>query len=123
AIHPGKPYSHVLPLPAGIDEQELRASLTSAGKELVAYTPIRVTPTAAPKPVQPPAAPRDIQTAEELYLTGLRIDQFHDPNLDPDPYWEEALRRDPGDTRVNTALGVLYFKKARFADAEQRFRT
>ena len=38
----------------------------------------------------------------ELYLTGLRIEQFHNPTLDPDPYWEEALKRDPGDVRVNT---------------------
>ena len=44
------------------------------------------------------------------------------PALDPLAYWQEALRRDPGDTRVNTALGINYFKKARFAEAEGLFR-
>jgi tetratricopeptide (TPR) repeat protein len=57
-----------------------------------------------------------------LYLTGLRIEQFHDPNLDPEPYWEEALRRDPGDVRVNTALGIKAFRQARYTDAERLLR-
>ena len=53
---------------------------------------------------------------------GLKIEQFHDPALDPEPYWEEALKRDPGDARVNTALGIRELKQARFADAEAHFR-
>ena len=74
-----------------------------------------------PKPVgEPPPAPEQIKTNEELYLTGLRIEQFHTAGpADPLAYWQEALRRDPGDVRVNTALGIHYFKKARFAEAEQ----
>ncbi|HUT47144.1 MAG TPA: tetratricopeptide repeat protein, partial [Sedimentisphaerales bacterium] len=39
-----------------------------------------------------------------------------------DPYWLEALRRDPGDVRVNTALGINYLKRARFEEAENLFR-
>lgn len=75
-----------------------------------------------PEPVRAPLPPEESETNEELYLTGLRIEQFHNPALDPDPYWEEALRRDPGDVRVNIALGINYLKKGRFADAEQLFR-
>ena len=75
-----------------------------------------------PEPVKAPPSPGDIKTNEELYLTGLWIDQFHDPTLDPEPYWEEALRRDPGDVRVNTALGIRCLKKARFTEAEKLFR-
>ena len=75
-----------------------------------------------PKPVRPPLEPSDIKTNEELYLTGLRIDQFHNPSLEPDPYWEEALKRDPGDVRVNTAMGILCIKRARYEDAEKYLR-
>jgi len=121
-INPGKPYVRQVPVPAGVDEHDLRASLSVGGKELVSYSPIRLKPYPMPKPVANPETPQAIKTNEELYLTGLRIEQFHDPNLDPDPYWEEALRRDPGDVRVNTALGITYFKKARFAEAEKLFR-
>ena len=70
----------------------------------------------------PPAAPKDIKTNEELYLTGLRAQQFHDPVVDPIPYWEEALRRDPGDARVNTAMGITSFGKARYEEAEKYLR-
>ncbi len=122
AIDPGKPYVKEVPLPAGLDEHDLRASLSVEGRELVAYSPVRLQPHPMPKPVQNPPKPQAIKTNEELYLTGLRIEQFHDPNLDPVPYWEEALRRDPGDVRVNTVLGINRFKKARFADAERLFR-
>ena len=63
-----------------------------------------------------PAAPADIKTNEELYLIGLRAEQFHDPNLSIRmPYWQEALRRDPGDVRVNTVLGIGSYRKARYA--------
>ncbi len=122
AINPGRPYVNRVPVPAGMDEQDLRASISVRGRVLVSYSPARPKPYLMPKPVTPPPAPQEIKTNEELYLTGLRIEQFHDPNLDPEPYWEEALRRDPGDVRVNTALGIVYFKKARFAEAEELLR-
>ncbi len=122
AIDPGRPYTKKLAIPAGIDEHDLRASISADGKELVSYSPIRLTPEPMPKPVTSPLPPAKVKTVEELYLIGLRAEQFHDPSIAPEPYWQEALRRDPGDARVNTALGINYFKKARFAEAEQLFR-
>jgi len=121
-INPAKPFTTKVNLPAGIDQYSLRASISANGKELVSYSPIRLEKLPMPEPVTPPPPPQEIKTNEELYLTGLRIEQFHNPDLDPEPYWEEALRRDPGDVRVNTALGINYLKKARFADAEKHFR-
>lgn len=122
AINPGKPYMKEVAVPEGVDEHDLRASISAGGKELVGYQPIRLEKKAMPETVKAPAEPKDIKTNEELYLTGLWIEQFHNPTLDPDPYWEEALRRDPADARVNTALGTRYLKMARFADAETLFR-
>jgi tetratricopeptide (TPR) repeat protein len=122
AISPGEPYVKRASVPAGVDGHDLRASLSVGGKELVGYSPIRLRPEAMPAPVQAPPPPEEINTNEELYLTGLRIDQFHNPALEPDPYWEEVLRRDPGDARVNTALGTAYLKRGRSEEAEQRFR-
>ena len=72
-----------------------------------------------PAPAVPPPAPKDIKTTEDLYLTGLRLEQFHNPSLEPDPYYEEALKRDPADIRNNTALAILYIKRGRFAEAEK----
>ena len=122
AINPAKPYVKQVAVPAGIDEHDLVASLWEGSRELVSYSPIRLTHQAAPPVVTPPPPPQDLKTNEELYLVGLRAQQFHDPNIDPLPYWLEGLRRDPGDTRVNTVLGITAFTRARYSDAEQYLR-
>jgi tetratricopeptide (TPR) repeat protein len=123
AINPGKPYTKQVPVPAGIDEHDLVASISDGGRELVSYSPIRLTPEQAPPGVTNPPAPADVKTNEELYLIGLRAQQFHDPVSDPMSYWEEALRRDPGDSRVNTVLGITAYTKAKYAEAEKYLRT
>ncbi len=122
AINPAKPFVKQVPVPAGTDEHDLRASISAGGKELVSYSPIRLVPEPRPKAVTPPLAPADIKTNEELLLAGQRLEQFHSAALDPFPYWEEALRRDPGDARVNTDMGIAYLKQARYAEAERYLR-
>jgi tetratricopeptide (TPR) repeat protein len=84
---------------------------------------VKLEPEAMPDPVTPYPPPDQMKTNEELYLGGLRIEQFHAPAASPDPYWQEALRRDPGDVRVNTAMGIDCIKAGRFADAEKYLRT
>lgn len=126
-LDPAHPLKHSAALPAGTRSHELRASLCDAsGRELIAWQPEPEPPSGVRQPlppaVVPPAEPKNVATTEELYLTGLRLEQFHNPALEPDPYYEEALRRDPGDVRSNTALGVLYLKRGRFAEAETLLR-
>ena len=75
-----------------------------------------------PKPMVPPGPPAEMKTNEELYLTGLRLEQFHNPAVDPYAYYEEALRRDPDDYRTNVALALLDLKRGLYAEAEQRLR-
>ncbi len=123
AINPGKPFTKAVQLPAGTDEHDLTASISDGGKVLVAYTPLLREPMKQPKAVTPPPAPADVKTMEELYLIGLRAQQFHSPTVDPQPYWQEALRRDPSDVRVNTVQGITSYKKARYAEAEKYLRT
>ncbi|MCX5644249.1 MAG: DUF5107 domain-containing protein [Phycisphaerae bacterium] len=122
AINPGNPYVREVAFPAGADEHDLRVSLAVDGSELVAYSPVKLQPEDKPVPVTsfPPA--EQMKTNEELYLAGLRIEEFHAPNATGDPYWQEALNRDPGDVRVNTALGIKAIKAGRFAEAEQYLR-
>jgi tetratricopeptide (TPR) repeat protein len=123
AINPGKPYVKQIDLPAGIDEHDLRATLEAEGKELVAYSPVKFLPEAMPAPVTNWPAPVDIKSDDELYFAGMRIDQFHTPgDVSPDPFWQEALKRDPGDVRVNTALGIESIKAGLYAQAETYLR-
>jgi tetratricopeptide (TPR) repeat protein len=122
SINPAKPYTHQVALPAGVDMHDVRASLSADGRELVAYAPLRLEPTPRPAVVTPPPAPGATTNNEELFLAGQRIDQFHDPAHEAEPYWQEVLQRDPGDTEANTSLGLLDLRQAKFPSAEQHFR-
>ncbi|MHC4363889.1 MAG: tetratricopeptide repeat protein [Planctomycetota bacterium] len=123
-IGPDKPFVKEVPVSAGIKETDLRTSLfTSANEELITYKPVKQTyDPNLPEVVQPPPAPEDIDTVEELYLTALRIEQFHNPTLDPYSYYKEALKRDPGDSRVNIALAIDYNKRSMFEQAEKNLK-
>jgi tetratricopeptide (TPR) repeat protein len=124
-ISPEMPFRKEIMIPEGIRDTDLRAALHAAdGRELVSYQPVAKEPPAElPEPVQRPPAPEEIQTIEELYLTGLRVEQIHNPSVDPFDYYEEALKRDPGDARTNTIVGINYLKQGRFAQAENHLRT
>ncbi len=121
-LSPGSPYTKKVDLPAGTQETELRAALLdNLGRELVAYQPVKREPAPRPEAVTAPEHPEKIKTNEELLLAGQRLEQFHSAAMEPDPYYEEALRRDPGDYRVNTALGLMHLKRGRFEDARKLF--
>ena len=122
AINPGKPFMKDVPLPAGADEHDLRAALSAGGHELVAYSPIKLVPEPRPAVVTNFPAPAQFKTNEELYLAGLRVDQFHAPAATGEPFWQEALNRDPGDLRVNTVMGIEAIRGGRFAEAEKYLR-
>ncbi|RPJ55046.1 MAG: DUF5107 domain-containing protein [Acidobacteria bacterium] len=122
-IGPDKPFRQEVPVPAGIQETDLRVSLVAAdGRELIAYQPISRKNPPLPDTAKAPAAPKDIKTNEELYLTGLRVEQIHNPTVDPLQYYLEAVKRDPGDSRSNTALGINYLKRGRYEDAATHLR-
>jgi tetratricopeptide (TPR) repeat protein len=94
--------------------------LSSSKETLISYEPVeREYDPELPDIVKAPPAPEDIERIEELYLTGLRLEQIHNPRLNPDDYFEEALRRDPGDSRTNTILGVKYNKRGMYEKAER----
>jgi tetratricopeptide (TPR) repeat protein len=123
-LGPEQPWTKTLALPEGVPADDLTLALLDAkGRELIRYqTPKPRTPGELPMPVEPPLPPAQVKTTEELYLIGLRLEQFHNPALEPDPYYAEALRRDPDDVRTNTALGILYCKRGRFQQAEQHLQ-
>ena len=68
------------------------------------------------------AAPADVATVEELYLTGAHLEQYRHATRSPEPYWREALRRDPGHVAQHTALAARRYRAARFEAAEYHLR-
>ena len=76
-----------------------------------------------PDPAEAALLPKDIKTNEQLFLTGLHLEQYRHATWSPMDYYEEALRRDPLDVRCNNALGLWYIRKGRFDKAEGYLRT
>lgn len=124
-ISPSDPFTADIPVDPEVLEDELEFTLeTGDGEQLLYYRPAEHHAPDEPKPpaLEPPAGPEEMETIEELYLTGLRLDQFYNASLDPMPYYEEALRRDPGDYRVNTQLGILAIKDLDWEKAAKRLQ-
>jgi tetratricopeptide (TPR) repeat protein len=94
----------------------------SKGKILVKWSPekdeIRPIPDAAKSALEP----KDISSIEQLYLTGLHLEQYRHATYSPVDYYKEALSREPGDVRNNNAMGLWFLRKAQFTKAEPYFR-
>ncbi len=121
SIAPDAPYYEEIELPSKVDKDHLRLVLCSpSGEELISYRPVIRETELMPEPVKAPPSPEGIETVEELYHTGLRLEQFHNPAFEPSAYYEEALKRDPNNYLVNTALAIIYLKRGMFDRAEQR---
>ncbi|MBR4586215.1 MAG: DUF5107 domain-containing protein [Bacteroidales bacterium] len=76
-----------------------------------------------PAPAEAALKPSEIDTCEQLYLTGLHLEQYRHATWSALDYYEEALRRDPLDVRNNNAVGLWYIRRGRFAKAEPYLRT
>jgi tetratricopeptide (TPR) repeat protein len=119
SLSPADPFVREVPLPAGVSEGDLRLSVASAdGREVLAYAPRPRPKTPEPARYVPPPAPARVKSVEELVLAGRRIEQFRSADLDPEPYYREALRRDPGCSAALTALGAQAFARGLYAEAE-----
>ncbi|MGV3557253.1 DUF5107 domain-containing protein [Larkinella arboricola] len=95
---------------------------TADGIELVAYQPEEAVEQPIPEPAQAAKDPAEVENNEQLYLTGLHIEQYRQATYAATDYYEEALRRDPGDVRCNNAMGLWLLRRGQIARAEPYFR-
>ena len=122
-LAPGKPFVKEIKLPRGIAETDLQLRVTDiSGCEIISYQPKPRVQREVPPPATEPPAPADIAGNDELFITGLHLDQYRHATRSPVPYWREALRRDPLDSRCHNALGLWHFKCGEFGLAEKHFR-
>lgn len=107
----------------GADFNSLSVKFIKRGKTVLEWEPepdeIKPIPDAAEAALRP----EDIKTNEQLYLTGLHLEQYRHATFNPLDYYEEALRRDPNDVRCNNAMGLWYIRHGRFGLAEKYLRT
>jgi tetratricopeptide (TPR) repeat protein len=109
---------------AGFDEPELIIIVADKiGSTLVSYQPEKIEEKEIPSAAVAAKQPSEIEQIEDLYLNGLHLEQYRHATYNPLDYYEEALRRSPGDVRCNNAIGLLLLRRGQFAKAEPYFRT
>jgi tetratricopeptide (TPR) repeat protein len=119
---PSSSYEKSVTLPGNIKYNDLEIIVTSFdGTILVSWKPEPVTDKKIPEPAKAAELPGNIKEIEQLYLTGLHLEQYRHATYDPRDYYTEALKRDPGDIRCNNAMGLWYLRRGLFKKAEGYF--
>lgn len=107
----------------GLKEEEVIGEVrNSEGRIMVSYQAEKPEIKPIPDPAKAAKDPKDISSIEQLFLTGLHLEQYRHATYNPMDYYMEALRREPGDVRCNNAVGLLLMRKGQFAQAEPYFQ-
>jgi tetratricopeptide (TPR) repeat protein len=123
-IAPGQPLILTVPVDTGMDPARLTVHVESDGVDLVTIQARDAAVASAPpaEPASEPPAPADVATADELFFIGQYLEQYRHATRSPEPYWEEALRREPGDVRTNVALAARRYAAAEYQASADHLR-
>ena len=92
------------------------------GGLLIDYRAAKFSEDPLPEPARAAGLPKEISSVEQLFLTGMHLEQYRHATYHPMDYYAEALRREPDDVRSNNAAGLWLLRRGQFAQAEQHFR-
>lgn len=121
-ISPDVPFSETIKLTGNFKLTDLYTSITDIDNNrlLIDYQPVELEPVdKLPEEWKGYTAPEELETVEEIYLTGKRVEQFYAPRYDEMDWYMEALSRDPDDIRTNTAVGNHYLKNGDYNSARR----
>jgi tetratricopeptide (TPR) repeat protein len=115
---PGQPFLRKIAAPS----QDLTLLVKQVRWTIIEYTPPKEKKSEVPPAATEPMAPEKIKGNDELYITGLHLEQYRHATRSPVPYWKEALKRDPTDSRCNNAMGLFHLRRGEFNKAESHCR-
>ena len=122
AIAPGKSFIRNFTLKGKFTPEQIRVRVvTAAGREILAYQPPKKVAVERPAPAMEPVLPAKMKSQDELFTTGLHLDQYRHATRKPEGYWLEAIRRDPLDSRCNNGLGLRALRRGEFSVARTYF--
>ena len=123
ALSPAQPFTASVPVSGKAKATDWRLEVHAQdGRLLAAYQPKKRVEGEVPPPATEPPEPAEIKGNDELYITGLHLEQYRHATRCPTRYWLEALRRDPSDSRCNTAMGRWHLRRGERAQAERHLR-
>lgn len=121
SVAPGRPFIKAVETGSAPPKAYKLIIRTTDGEYLIAYQPEGRTGQELPSPATEPCQPVEIASVEELYLTGLHLEQYRHATRVPETYWIEGLKRDAENAQLNNAMGRMQLRKGKFAEAEEHF--
>ena len=122
ALSPERSLRETIPLPPSTEPPQLSLAVKDQDELLISYRPAPAQKADIPALAAAAKPPSELPSNEALYLNGLHLEQYRHAIYPPEPYYLEALRRDPSDSRCNKAMGLLLLRQGQFAEAERYFR-
>jgi len=115
---PGQVYTCYVQGVSAVDEADIKL-VDERGKVLVSWKkqPMFFEGKKPPLPRNRPVPPEEAESVDELWIHGMHIEQYKHAIIKPEIYYLEGLKRDPGDIRCNTAMGILMYRKGDFDSA------
>jgi tetratricopeptide (TPR) repeat protein len=123
-ISPDNPFSESIQVEGSFELTDLHTEpIKEANHEiLVSYQPLKLEPVEElPEDWQGSPASEELETVEELYLTGKRVELLYAPRHEEMDWYRAAPEKDPGDSRTNTAVGNNCLKKGDYKTARKYF--
>ena len=100
------------------------ASLEFSIEGFVRYRPVDVSTLERRREVATePPQPEEVATLDELDLTAEHLELYRHPTRYPERYWEELLRRDPGELRAHLGLGRRALDRGLLPEAAAHFES
>ncbi len=87
-------------------------SVYDGDKKLAIYTEVAPSNFNMPEVITDMPIAADMNSADELYLAGVHVDQYRDPAVTPDAYWLEALKRDIN--HIPSLIAMARYEYARY---------
>jgi tetratricopeptide (TPR) repeat protein len=120
-VAPGEPFTRVFENDGARPEKFKLIVRDVQGNEVISWQPEKHIDRELPCPATEPPAPAEIASIEELYLTGLHLEQYRHATRSCEAYWIEGLDREPDDARLNNAMGLFHLRNGKLAEAESHF--
>lgn len=122
-VTPDKPWKETsIQIESGQENSVSLIILDENGKELIAYHRRKISKERNRKVAVEPKQPLEIESANELELIGEHLELYRHPTRYPEPYWLEAIKRDPKSYKSYIALGRVELKNGKFEAAEKNFK-
>lgn len=97
-------------------------TITANGKTIASYTEEKPDQLKKPPVKDPMPLAAEVQSADELYMAGLHVEQYRDPAVMPDAYFLEGLKRDPQHAGCLLGMAAYCYRMARLSEAEDYAR-